>query len=113
MASRSGAAAVEHPGALLRNSILPALDVSVSQAAKDLLITRQTLHRILSGQAAITPDMAIRLEKFCGISSAFWLERQQLHERQHMSDEVRALLSRIPSHQLPDQILKDIGARYV
>ena len=38
----------EHPGALLRDSVLPALKLSVSQAARDLMITRQTLHRILA-----------------------------------------------------------------
>jgi addiction module HigA family antidote len=101
--------AAEHPGALLRNSVLPALHLSVSQAARDLLVTRQTLHRILAGQAAITPDMAVRLEKFCGISSRFWLNRQQIHELARVSGTNRELLSRIPSHLLPTGVLKSMG----
>ena len=57
----------EHPGMLLRNHVLPGLGLSVSQAARDLGIARQTLHRILAGDAAITPEMAARLERLCGV----------------------------------------------
>ena len=101
--------AAEHPGALLRKSILPALHVSVTQAARDLLITRQTLHRILAGQAAITPDMAVRLEKFCGLSSKFWLDRQQSDELERVSEINRKLLPRIPSRALPPGLLQSMG----
>ena len=66
----------EHPGVLLRNHVLPGLGLSVSQAARDLGITRQTLHRILAGDAAITPEMAARLERVCGVPSGFWLDCQ-------------------------------------
>ena len=97
-----------HPGVLLRSSIFPAMQLSVSQAARDLLITRQTLHRILAGKAAITPDMALRLEKLCGISSKFWMDRQQGHELQQASEANRKVLARIPSRALPGSVLKDI-----
>jgi addiction module HigA family antidote len=50
-----------HPGFLLRYQVLPGLDLSVSQAARELRIARQTLHRVLAGTAAITPEMAARL----------------------------------------------------
>ena len=99
----------EHPGALLRDSILPALHLTVSQAARDLLISRQTLHRILAGQAAITPDMAVRIEKLCGISSGFWLDRQQIYEVERVSETNRELLPRIPSRTLPSSVLKRMG----
>jgi hypothetical protein len=45
-----------HLGALLRIYVLPALNLSVGQAARDQQITRQTLHRILAGAAARTPE---------------------------------------------------------
>lgn len=98
----------DHPGEVLRSRILPALSVSVSQAARDLLITRQTLHRILSGQAAITPDMAVRLEKFCGVSSKFWLDRQQEHELARVSEAIHDLLLQIPTRALPAGVLHSI-----
>jgi addiction module HigA family antidote len=47
-----------HPGEILREDVLPALDLSVSEAARQLRITRQTLHRVLSGKAGISPEMA-------------------------------------------------------
>jgi plasmid maintenance system antidote protein VapI len=49
-----------HLGALLRIYVPPALNLSVGQAARDQQITRQTLHRILAGAAARTPEMAGR-----------------------------------------------------
>lgn len=100
-----------HPGGLLRDCVLPALDLSVSQAARDLQITRQSLHRILAGQAAITPDMAVRLEKLCGVCSQFWLSKQQAHELVRVRETNRQLLPLIPSHKLPSDILDLIGAR--
>jgi addiction module HigA family antidote len=54
---------------LLRDHVLPALQLSVGQAARDLVVTRQTLHRIVAGNAAISTEMAARLERFCGVSS--------------------------------------------
>jgi antitoxin HigA-1 len=100
----------EHPGAILRDRVLPALHLSVSQAARDLGIARQTLHRILAGRAAITPEMAGRLEKFCGVPVRFWLERQHEYDLQHATAELIAKLSLIPFHPLPTDIMKQIGA---
>ena len=91
----------EHPGVLLREHVLPALGLSVSQAARDLGITRQTLHRILAGSAAITPAMAARLERLCGVPSRFWLDRQQEQELRRVTVEIADVLARIPGHALP------------
>lgn len=61
-------------GILLRKRIFPALRLSVSQAARELRITRQTLHRMLAGRAAVMPSMAVRLDKDCGRSAARTVE---------------------------------------
>jgi antitoxin HigA-1 len=98
-----------HPGVLLRELILPALALSVTQAARDLQITRQTLHRILAGEAAITPDMAARLERLCGIRPQFWLGLQQDCDLERLSTQCRAIYDLIPSHKLPNNILNEIG----
>jgi antitoxin HigA-1 len=100
----------EHPGALLRIYVLPALKLSVSQAARDLEITRQTLHRILAGAAALTPEMAVRLERLCGVASEFWLDRQHRHELIRVRRDQAAVLARIPSRALPKGIAEQIGA---
>jgi addiction module HigA family antidote len=99
-----------HPGAILREHVLPALGLSVSRAARDLGIARQTLHRILAETAPVTLEMAARLEKFCGVPSRFWLERQQEHDLQRVKRASAAALSRIPPYSLPSDIMKQIGA---
>jgi addiction module HigA family antidote len=100
----------EHPGALLRLYVLPALNLSVSQAARDLEISRQTLHRILAGAAALTPEMAVRLERLCGVASEFWLDRQHRHELTRVRRNQAAVLARIPARVLPKVIAEQIGA---
>ena len=65
-----------HPGEILREDVLPALGLTVSDAAHDLQISRQTLHRILSGSMAVSPEMAVRLGKFCGNGPGLWLRMQ-------------------------------------
>ena len=69
-----------HPGELLREDVLPALGISVSEAARRLRVSRQTLHRILAGDAGVTPDMAVRLGKFCGNGPGLWLRMQQAYD---------------------------------
>jgi addiction module HigA family antidote len=102
--------AAKHPGALLREHVLPGLHLSVSQAARDLGVARQTLHRILAGEAAITPKMAARLEQLCGLSSDFWLRCQDRYELQRARNELGPVLRRIPPRPLSETIIKKIGA---
>lgn len=61
-----------HSGRLLRADI-EALELSVAEAAEGLGITRQHLYNVVNGKSAITPDMAIRLEKGIGSSAETWL----------------------------------------
>lgn len=102
----------EHPGTLLRDHVLPGLQLSVSQAARDLGVARQTLHRILAGNAAISTEMAARLERFCGVSSEFWLDCQHRYELQRAKTELASVLTRIPCRPLAESILKRIGGTY-
>jgi addiction module HigA family antidote len=103
-------AAPPHPGLLLRDHVLPAIGLTVSQAALDLAITRQTLHRILAERSAITPEMALRLERFCGIPAPFWLERQQDHDLSRAQQALAGSLAAIVRHPLSNAVLLQIGA---
>lgn len=58
-----------HPGETLREDILPALGLNVSEAAEQLQIARATLSRVLNGRAAISPEMALRLEGWLGVEN--------------------------------------------
>jgi antitoxin HigA-1 len=65
-----------HPGALLREEVLPALGLTVTAAAEKLGVSRQALHAILAETASVTPEMAVRLGKLCGNGAGLWLRMQ-------------------------------------
>jgi len=98
-----------HPGTLLREYVLPALNLSVSQASVELRITRQSLHRIMAGQAAITAETSLRLERFCGVPSRFWLRRQSDYESGRARGRMSDVLAAIPAYALPKTVLDQIG----
>lgn len=87
-----------HPGAILRDTVLPALGLSVTQAATELGITRQTLHRIMTGAIGISPAMAVRLGRWCGNGPDVWLRMQQAHDLWHAERTLGDDLDRIPTH---------------
>jgi addiction module HigA family antidote len=55
-----------HPGALLREIILPELSITQTELAKYLGVSRYTISEIIHERKPITPDMALRLGRFCG-----------------------------------------------
>ena len=69
-----------HPGETLREDVLPALGLTVTQAAEQLGVTRAALSRVLNGRAAISPEMALRLEGWLGVENGGradgWLAQQ-------------------------------------
>ncbi|HEX3527556.1 MAG TPA: HigA family addiction module antitoxin [Thermoanaerobaculia bacterium] len=87
-----------HPGEILREDVLPALNLTVSEAARQLLISRQMLHSILAKRSAVSPEMAVRLGRFCGNGAAFWLRLQNAHDLWHAERKLRTELHRIPEH---------------
>ncbi len=88
-----------HPGQILREDVLPTLRLSVTAAAKQLGIARQTLHRILAERAAVSPEMAVRLGKFCANGPGVWLRLQQTHDLWHAERRLADAIARIPSHR--------------
>jgi antitoxin HigA-1 len=88
-----------HPGAILREDVLPALGLSVSESARQLGVTRQTLHRIMAEKVSITPEMAARLGRFCGYGPGLWLRMQQAYDLWRAERELGAELKRIPVHR--------------
>ncbi|MGE4370935.1 MAG: HigA family addiction module antitoxin [Burkholderiaceae bacterium] len=73
-----------HPGETLREDVLPALGLSVAEAARQLGVSRVALSRVLHGRAAVSVDLARRLEAWLrkpdgrGPSAETWL-RGQVH----------------------------------
>jgi len=84
-----------HPGELLRDEVIEALDLSVTEAASRLAMSRVALSRVLNGKAAVSPDLAVRLEQ-AGVSTArAWLAMQTNYDlwrtMQHEQPPVRRL----------------------
>ncbi len=73
-----------HPGSILREDVLPALGLSVTEAADQLGVSRVTLSRTVNGNAAISADMALRLEAWLGPenggSADLWLRMQTAYD---------------------------------
>jgi addiction module HigA family antidote len=69
-----------HPGLTLRDDVLPALGLTVTQAAAQLDVSRVALSRVLNARAAISPDMALRIEAWLGVErggeARLWLAEQ-------------------------------------
>ena len=87
-----------HPGRILKEDVLPELRLSVSEAARQLGVSRQSLHRVLAGRAGVSPEMAIRLGHFCGNGPGLWLRLQQSYDLWHAERRLRDELRKLPSH---------------
>lgn len=86
-----------HPGELLREDILPALDRPNAEIARLLGISRQTLHSILTERQPVTPLMALKLGKLCGNGPDLWLALQARHDLERLGKTRRAELAGIPT----------------
>src|ERR1700723_2963971 len=69
-----------HPGAIVRKTCLERFNLTVTQGAAVLCVSRQALTNLLSGKAGISPEMALRLDKAFGGGAEMWLQRQLLHD---------------------------------
>lgn len=86
-----------HPGELLREDVLPALGKSVTEIARLLHVSRQTLHSILAEKMAITPVMAAKLGKLCGNGPLLWLNLQRTYDLETLPPEVKREIEQIPT----------------
>ena len=88
-----------HPGETLRDDVLPALSLSVTDAAVQLGVTRAALSRVLNARAGISPEMALRLERWLGVDhggrASVWLGLQAAYDLWHAQKSVKPALTRI------------------
>ena len=88
-----------HPGLTLRDDVLPALGINVTEAAKALGVTRPTLSRVLNGAAAVSPEMALRLERWLGVDNGgradVWLGMQSAHDLWAAELNSKALIRKV------------------
>lgn len=77
-----------HPGELLKEEILKANNLSVTEAALMLGVTRATLSNIINEKAAISPLMALRITKVFGGTAEFWVRMQASHDLRKAEIEI-------------------------
>ena len=78
-----------HPGELIRTEIIEALGLSVSKAAGILKVRRATLSDLLHGKAALTPEMALRIEKAFGPDMNHLLRMQLTYDVARTREQAR------------------------
>jgi addiction module HigA family antidote len=84
-----------HPGEIMREDVLPALGLSVSEAARRLGVSRQQLHRVLACTHPITTEMALRIGKLADNGPGLWLRMQQAYDLWHVEQRLKDELARI------------------
>ena len=80
-----------HPGEFVRVEVIEELGLSVTQAAGILGVRRATLSDLLNGNAALSPEMALRIEKAFAVSMDMLLRMQAWHDASRMrarADEI-------------------------
>ena len=75
-----------HPGRFIREEILDELDLSIAGAAEVLGVRRPTLSDLVNGKAALSPEMALRIEKAFGVSMDTLLRRQAWYDSHTMRE---------------------------
>jgi antitoxin HigA-1 len=68
-----------HPGKLVKHSI-EASGLSLTDAAKRLGVTRQTLSRVINGRTSLSPEMAVRVSKAFGSTVEHWMRMQMAYD---------------------------------
>ena len=95
--NRSSKATPSHPGALLREDVLPVLKKPKSEIASPLGVSRQTLYDILNEKQPVTPAMALRFGRLFGNGPDLWINMQRRYDL-HMAEQLlKKELSAIPT----------------
>ena len=85
-----------HPGEILREDIIPAMEVTVVEFAEMLKVSRVTASRLVNEKQGISPEMALRLAALFGNSPQFWLNIQNAYDLKRL--------------RLDKEVTGDIGA---
>ncbi|MFZ0680608.1 HigA family addiction module antitoxin [Candidatus Binatus sp.] len=88
-----------HPGVIFAEDVMPELrrHRTIGEIATLLGISRQTLHRVMAGEMAISLDMAARLGKLCGNGPGIWIRLQGRYDTWEATRRLRKELKRIPT----------------
>ncbi|WP_342366230.1 HigA family addiction module antitoxin [Allopusillimonas ginsengisoli] len=90
-----------HPGSILKEDVLPALGLTVTQAAEQLGVSRVQFSRFINGRSGVTPELAICLSKWIAAPTAImWMQMQADYELWHAEHSARKFNVE-PAHAVP------------
>jgi addiction module HigA family antidote len=77
-----------HPGEILMEEFLKPLNISQYRLAKDISVPPRRINEIVHGVRAITPDTALRLSRYFGLSERFWINLQTRYDLEVEKDRL-------------------------
>jgi addiction module HigA family antidote len=84
-----------HPGEMLQEDFLGDYGLTAASLAEALGVSRQTIHELLRGRRAVSPEMALRLARLFGNTPEFWLNAQRAVDLHDAARSLKAKLGRI------------------
>jgi addiction module HigA family antidote len=83
-----------HPGEILLEEFLAPMGISQYRLAKDINVPPRRINEIVLGKRAITPDTALRLSRYFGLSERFWMNLQTRYDIEVQKDKLQSRLER-------------------
>ena len=77
-----------HPGEILLEEFLEPMGISQYRVAKDISVPPRRINEIVHGKRAITPDTALRLSRYFGLSERFWINLQTRYDLEIAKDRL-------------------------
>ena len=83
-----------HPGEILMEEFLKPMEISQYRLAKDINVPARRINEIVQGKRSITPDTALRLSKYFGLSERFWINLQARYDLETEKDRLKDRLNK-------------------
>ena len=83
-----------HPGEILLEEFLKPLGISQYRLAKDISVPPRRINEIVQGKRAVSPDTALRLSRYFGLSDRFWMNLQSRYDLEVEKDKLADRLER-------------------
>ncbi len=83
-----------HPGEILSEEFLKPLGISQYRLAKDISVPARRINEIVHGKRAISPDTALRLSRYFGLSERFWINLQSHYDLELEKERLKDRLDR-------------------
>lgn len=88
-----------HPGEILLRDLMEPLGITQKGLAAELRTSFRTVNEIINGKRGISPDMALRLAKYFGMSADFWLNAQKNFELQRAWQKNKGIIKKIATRK--------------